>query len=87
MIFIKHDYVKQLPDCVSGGVAGFSDKRFWPFGNPPTADKIGFELGLFFGMLNNRFFCNPLLKLSLRSFLAFWKLGLFIRTIKSSFFL
>ena len=22
----QHDYVKQLPDCVSGGVAGFSDK-------------------------------------------------------------
>jgi len=36
--------------------------------NPPTADKIGFELGLFFGLLNNRFFCNPLLKLSLHSF-------------------
>ncbi len=39
--------------------------------NPPTADKIGFELGLFFGLLNNRFFCNPLLKLSLHSFELF----------------
>jgi len=39
------------------GVAGMSGKLFFVhFG----VLEIGFELGLFFGVLNNRFFCNPL---------------------------
>jgi len=50
-------------------------------------EEIGFVLGLFFWGLRVVHFHNPFVKKRLRSFLAFWKLGLFIRTEKSSFFL
>ena len=49
--------------------------------------EIGFELGLFFRTAKSLLFCNSLEHISLRSFWPFRRLGLFIRTSKSSFFL
>jgi len=66
---------KEPGDVLYVVVAGFFWQAILAFRNPPTADKIGFVLGLFFWLLKNRFFCNPLLKLSLRSFLAISEIG------------
>jgi len=43
--------------------------------NPTTADKIGFELGLFFWGRRGVHFHNPLEYISLRSFWAFNEIG------------
>ena len=54
-------------------------KEFWPdfkfICNPPTADKIGFELGLFFWAGRRFHFHNPFVKKRLRSFWAFEEIG------------
>jgi len=44
-------------------------KLILAFRNPPTADKIGFELGLFIRGLKVVHFHNPFVKKHLRSFL------------------
>jgi hypothetical protein len=43
--------------------------------NPPTADKIGFVLGLFFWGRKVVYFHNPFVKKRLRSFWAISEIG------------
>jgi len=50
-------------------------KLILAFRNPPTADKIGFELGLFIRGLKVVHFHNPFVKKHLRSFQAFNEIG------------